>query len=252
MRMRGPSEWSVGDRELMAAYVSEMNDCEFCVKAHTAVAARAYHDKGAVSEVLGNLHAADIHDPLQATLGLLGKLTREHTVDEDDMGSLLGAGVSREQIEDALAVCFAFNTVTDTRMLSGSRSPTRKLLMPARSTFSPAATADPRRRCLGPSVVVARSGRLVGGWTGAAQPPEYVIKGRYELAEVIRRHAFEHHAGEGLLLLAQGRCDGAAFLGQGDDGRAPVGGARLLQPGEDSWRPRPARVRLAGDEPVFG
>ena len=27
--MRGPSEWSVGDRELMAAYVSHCNQCEF-------------------------------------------------------------------------------------------------------------------------------------------------------------------------------------------------------------------------------
>lgn len=27
--MRGPSRWSVGDRELMAALVSKMNQCEF-------------------------------------------------------------------------------------------------------------------------------------------------------------------------------------------------------------------------------
>jgi len=27
--MRGPSEWSVGDRELMAAFVSKTNECEF-------------------------------------------------------------------------------------------------------------------------------------------------------------------------------------------------------------------------------
>ena len=27
--MRGPSAWSVGDRELMAAYVSKTNECEF-------------------------------------------------------------------------------------------------------------------------------------------------------------------------------------------------------------------------------
>ena len=27
--MRGPSEWSIGDRELMAAYVSNVNECEF-------------------------------------------------------------------------------------------------------------------------------------------------------------------------------------------------------------------------------
>ena len=27
--MRGPSEWSVGERELFAAYVSRVNDCQF-------------------------------------------------------------------------------------------------------------------------------------------------------------------------------------------------------------------------------
>ena len=27
--MRGESPWSVGDRELMAAYVSKINECEF-------------------------------------------------------------------------------------------------------------------------------------------------------------------------------------------------------------------------------
>jgi hypothetical protein len=27
--LRGPSEWSVGDRELMAAYISKTNECEF-------------------------------------------------------------------------------------------------------------------------------------------------------------------------------------------------------------------------------
>lgn len=27
--MRGSSEWSIGERELMAAYVSKVNECEF-------------------------------------------------------------------------------------------------------------------------------------------------------------------------------------------------------------------------------
>ena len=27
--MRGPSEWSVGDRELMASFISKTNECEF-------------------------------------------------------------------------------------------------------------------------------------------------------------------------------------------------------------------------------
>jgi DNA-binding SARP family transcriptional activator len=61
--------------------------------------------------VLSDLETAAIEEPLRATLRMLRKLTREHTVDADDMRAVLAAGVSREQIEDALAVCFAFSTV---------------------------------------------------------------------------------------------------------------------------------------------
>jgi hypothetical protein len=42
---------------------------------------------------------------------MLRKLTRDHEVDTDDMRALLNAGVSREQIEDALAVGFSFNVI---------------------------------------------------------------------------------------------------------------------------------------------
>jgi uncharacterized peroxidase-related enzyme len=108
--MRGPSAWSIGDRELMAAYVAKMNECEFCIKAHTAVAAKAYQDEARVNMALSDLETAPIEEPLRATLRLLGKLTRNHTVDENDMREVLAAGVSPEQIEDALAVSFAFNT----------------------------------------------------------------------------------------------------------------------------------------------
>jgi uncharacterized peroxidase-related enzyme len=114
--MRGPSAWSVGDRELMAALVSTVNECEYCIKAHTAVAAMAYGDEAyenekTVSAVLADLDTAPIGEPLRATLRMLRKLTREHRVEVDDMRALLAAGVSRGQIEDALAVAFAFNTM---------------------------------------------------------------------------------------------------------------------------------------------
>lgn len=109
--MRGPSAWSVGDRELMGAVVSQTNKCEVCMKTHGAVAALAYQDEAQVSAVLSDLESAPIEEPLRATLRMLRKLAREHAVDADDMRALLAAGVSREQIEDALAVGFTFNTV---------------------------------------------------------------------------------------------------------------------------------------------
>jgi len=110
--MRGPSAWSVGDRELMAAFVAHVNASEFCIKAHTAVASRAYGDEAKVAATLSDLETAPISEPLRATLRMLGKLTREQTVGEDDMRTVLATGVSPQQIEDALAVCFAFNTVS--------------------------------------------------------------------------------------------------------------------------------------------
>jgi hypothetical protein len=59
--------------------------------------------------VLEDLSSAPVEEPLRATLRMLGKLTRDGTVDAQDMREVLAAGVSREQVEDALAVCFAFN-----------------------------------------------------------------------------------------------------------------------------------------------
>jgi len=109
--MRGPSAWSVGDRELMGALVSQVNKCEVCTKTHATVASMAYQDEAKVSAALADLETAPLKKPLRAAAQMLRKLTREHTVNADDMRAVLAAGASREQIEDALAVGFTFNTV---------------------------------------------------------------------------------------------------------------------------------------------
>jgi len=93
---------------------------------------------------LSDLETTAIAEPLAATLRLLCKLTREHAVNADDMRAVLASGASREQIEDALAVCFSFNTIDRLAdafsfFVSGPR-PSRL----ARSTCSRAATADER------------------------------------------------------------------------------------------------------------
>jgi hypothetical protein len=42
---------------------------------------------------------------------MLRKLTKEHAVTADDMRAVLAAGATKQQIEDALAVCFCFNVI---------------------------------------------------------------------------------------------------------------------------------------------
>ena len=108
--MRGPSAWSVGDRELMAAYVSTVNGSAFCVGAHTATARLAYRDGPRVAAVLTDLESAPVEEPLRATLRMLGQLTAEGTLSAGDVRAVLAAGVSPQQVKDALAVCAAFNT----------------------------------------------------------------------------------------------------------------------------------------------
>jgi FAD/FMN-containing dehydrogenase len=75
------------------------------------VAQRAYGDSKTVSACLTDVETAGIEEPLRATLLMLGKLTREHAVNADDMRAVLTAGASRQQVEDALAVCFSFNVI---------------------------------------------------------------------------------------------------------------------------------------------
>ena len=107
--MRGQSTWSVGDRELMAALVSKVNECPFCVAAHTATSSLWYGDNPKVVATLADLDSAPIDEPLRATLRMLVKLTRENTLDAEDVRAVLDGGVSPEQIRDALAVSLAFN-----------------------------------------------------------------------------------------------------------------------------------------------
>lgn len=110
--MRGPSDWSIGDRELMAAFVAEVNQNNFCVIAHSATSSIWYGDDAKVSATLADLNTAPIDEPLRATLHMLGKLTREHAVTADDIRAVLTTGVSPEQVKDALAVCLVFNIQT--------------------------------------------------------------------------------------------------------------------------------------------
>lgn len=107
--MRGQSGWSVAERELMAAYVSRVNDCPFCVGAHTATATQASGNEAMVAAALADPESAPVGEGLRATLRMLGKLTRDGHVSAEDMRAVLATGVSRQQIEDALAVGYAFN-----------------------------------------------------------------------------------------------------------------------------------------------
>jgi alkylhydroperoxidase family enzyme len=66
-----------------------------------------------VEATIRDLDSAPISDKLRATLGFLRKVTREHDkVTPADVKALLALGVTKQQVKDALNVCFCFNVIT--------------------------------------------------------------------------------------------------------------------------------------------
>ena len=109
--MRGPSTWTVGERELMAAMVAKWNSCPFCVGAHGAIAAKEM-PRPTVDDALRDYRAAPISAPLAATLAFLEKLTLwPDELTPGDAIAALAAGVTPRALEDAIAVASIFNIV---------------------------------------------------------------------------------------------------------------------------------------------
>jgi uncharacterized peroxidase-related enzyme len=110
--MRGPSAWSVGERELMAALVAKWNSNTFCRGAHGAIA-RKQLPATQVERALADYRQAELSPQLVATLAFLEKLTRTpDTVTGMDASAVLAAGVSEMALTDAIAVSAVFNIIS--------------------------------------------------------------------------------------------------------------------------------------------
>jgi uncharacterized peroxidase-related enzyme len=126
--MRGPSFWTVGERELMATFVSERNRCRFCTSVHRAVAEAA-----GVAEIieaaLRDPMTAPVRRELAATLVFLDKLTVDpDTVTREDAAVVRNAGVSDEALVDAIHICFMFCVMNRLMDAFGAESPSHAQL----------------------------------------------------------------------------------------------------------------------------
>ena len=97
-------------RELIAAYTSSLNCCEFCMKAHAAVAAHLYKDESLVWSVLRDLEHSALPEKEKAILRFVRKVTLESgSIDETDIAALHAAGWDDTSIFYAIAACALFN-----------------------------------------------------------------------------------------------------------------------------------------------
>jgi uncharacterized peroxidase-related enzyme len=110
--MRGPSMWSIGERELMAAMVAKWNSCPFCVGAHGAVAAKTLQ-RSLVDAVFADYRSAPISALLKCALAFLEIMTqRPAELSVEHAKATLRSGVTAQALEDAIAVGTLFNIIT--------------------------------------------------------------------------------------------------------------------------------------------
>ncbi len=116
--MRGPSALTPGERELIAAYVSGINDCRYCHGVHAATA-KAFGIPGdAVDTMFDDLDAAGFDDKIKPMLRMARKLTEApSSFSEADAQAVYDAGWDEKALHDAIFVVACFNLMN--RLLEG-------------------------------------------------------------------------------------------------------------------------------------
>lgn len=127
--LRDWSPLTVGERELIAAYVSGLNACTYCHGAHT-LAAQAYGIDAAVFDsLMQDPDAAPIADKLKPVLAYVKKLTLTPTrIIAADAAAVYAAGWGEQALFDAISVCALFNFMN--RIVEGSGMRTNPLAAP--------------------------------------------------------------------------------------------------------------------------
>ena len=108
--LRGPSTLSSGEREMIAAFVSSRNDCEFCHASHRAAA--AHHLAGnydVVDAVKRDPQTAPITSKLKALLAIAGKVQQGgNYVTGADIEHARTEGATDLEIHDTVLIAAAF------------------------------------------------------------------------------------------------------------------------------------------------
>ncbi len=108
--LRGPNTLTPGERELIATYVSSLNDCYYCQTIHGAIAAAHLNgDEELVKKVKADFLHAAISDKLKALLVIAGKVQRGgKNVTAADVEHARSLGATDIEIHDTVLIAAAF------------------------------------------------------------------------------------------------------------------------------------------------
>lgn len=108
--LHAPNSLSQGDRELIATYVSSLNDCYFCQTVHGSIAAACLRDDhDLVERVKADFQSAEISNKLKALLAIAAKVQKggKHVLTAD-VEAARAEGATDPEIHDAVLISAAF------------------------------------------------------------------------------------------------------------------------------------------------
>jgi uncharacterized peroxidase-related enzyme len=112
--LRGPSSLTPGEREMIAAYISSCNECNFCTQLHAWTARHLLGDSSEiVDSVLSKGAGAPVSEKLQALLEIAGKVRVDgRLVTAEDVARARQAGADDKAIHDTVLIAAAFSMYT--------------------------------------------------------------------------------------------------------------------------------------------
>ncbi|MGX0977052.1 putative peroxidase-related enzyme [Roseovarius sp. MBR-51] len=117
--LRSDGELSVGERELIATYVSALNACTFCAGAHRAYAEVFGIDGALIDALIEDFETAPVDERLRPVLAYVAKLnTLPSRLIERDAQAVYDAGWSEAALYEAVQVCALFNMMN--RIIEGT------------------------------------------------------------------------------------------------------------------------------------
>lgn len=104
------SSLSVGERELIAAYVSSLNGCEYCFTAHRRYAEAFGIDPSVFGDMSVSLDWEVLPERLAPIFEYVRKLTLDPTsVEQADADAVFASGWDDDALYDAISVCALYN-----------------------------------------------------------------------------------------------------------------------------------------------
>jgi uncharacterized peroxidase-related enzyme len=106
--LREDSQLSPLDREIIAAYTSKLNNCEYCCGSHTEFVKSLNGSDQDVDSI--NNAGTFLGHRLDPIFKYITVLTNTPSLISDDIkNEVLESGFTEEELKDAIAVCAAFN-----------------------------------------------------------------------------------------------------------------------------------------------